>query len=92
MRYVKIQKMVFFFLTGVFLITNSLNIGMSFVRTDKDQKHMIWKRFVVHSCNGCLIAPLTDCTHTLKHYKNISTGRVYIDVKDGKGYTGELEK
>ena len=29
------------FLTGVFLITNSLNIGIFFVLTDKDQKHMI---------------------------------------------------
>ena len=54
------------FLTGVFVITNSLNIGISFDLTDKDQKHMIYKQFAVRNCNGAW-SRRWRTAHTIKH-------------------------
>ena len=61
---------------------------------------MIYKQFVAFNYDSCSIAPLTDQVHNKIFQEFLSEsdyfysfdGRVYIDVRDSKGYTGELEK
>ena len=57
--------------------------------------------FVVHSCNGCSSAPLTqyknndiyrELIEVDYYFSDESDERVYIDIRRSKGYTDELEK
>ena len=52
---------------------------------------MLYKQFVAWNYNGCSIAPLTGYTNNLIYFTNADE-RVYIDLRDSKEYTGELEK
>ena len=64
------------------------------------QKHMLYKQFVAYNCNGCSIAPLTDYANNLiyqellikKKYFSHADERLYADLRDSKGYIGELQK
>ena len=67
----------------------------------EDSKHLIFKMFLAHSCNGCSSAPLTqyknnDIYRELieedDYFGDESDERVYIDMRRSKGYTDELEK
>ena len=82
--------------------SNRYSVGndLEFKLTKIDQKHQIYKQFVAYNCNGCSIAPLTDHVHNKmfqevpieqKYFRKTST-RIYIDRRDSKGCTGELEK
>ena len=64
--------------------------------------YKLYKQFVAWNCNGCLIAQLTDYVNNTiyqelkvntesEYYTNVDK-RVYIDLRDGKGYTGELQR
>ena len=61
---------------------------------------MVYKQFVAQNCNGCSIAPLTDYANNLryqellikrKHFSNADE-RLYADLRDSKGYIGQLQK
>ena len=67
----------------------------------EDDKHLLYKMFVAHSCNGCSSAPLTqyknndiyrEIMEEEKYFENESDERIYIDMRRGKWYTDELEK
>ena len=74
--------------------------NLVFDLTDKNKKHQINKHFVPYNCNGCLIAPLTNYVHnrifqelpSKEEIFSATDTRAYIDVRDSKGYTGELQK
>ena len=67
----------------------------------EDDKHLLYKMFVAHSCNGCGSAPLTqyknnniyqEIIEEEKYFKDKSDEKIYIDLRRSKGYTDELEK
>ena len=81
--------------------TYSLAGKLSYDLEKEDDKPLIYKMFVAHSCNGCSSAPLTqyknnDIYHKLieedDYFGDESNERVYIDMRRSKGYTDELEK
>ena len=81
--------------------TYSLTGKLSYDLEKEDDKHLIHKMFVAHSCNGCSSAPLTqyknnDIYRELiekdDYFGDESDERVYIDMRRSKGYTDELEK
>ena len=61
---------------------------------------MLYKQFVAQNCNGCSIAPLTDYANNLiyqellikRKYFSDADERLYADLRDSKGYIGELQK
>ena len=74
---------------------------MSYDLEKEDDKHLIYKMFAAHSCNGCSSAPLAqyknnDIYRELieedDYFGDESDERVYIDMRRSKGYTDELEK
>ena len=60
--------------------TYSVSDDIEFDLTNKDKKHQIYKHFVTYNCNEYLIAHTT------------ADVRIYIDVTNSEGYTGQLEK
>ena len=67
----------------------------------EDDKHLLYKMFVAHSCNGCSSAPLTqyknndiyqEIIEEEKYFEDKSDERICIDMRRSKGYTDELEK
>ena len=81
--------------------TYSLTGKLSYDLEKEDDKHLIYKMFVAHSCSGCSSAPLTqyknnDIYRELiekdDYFGDESDERVYIDMRRSKGYTDELEK
>ena len=81
--------------------TYSLTGKLSYDLEKEDDKHLIYKMFVAHSCNGCSSAPLAqyknnDIYRELieedDYFGDESDERVYIDMRRSKGYTDELEK
>ena len=67
----------------------------------EDDKHLLYKMFVAHSCNGCSSAPLTqyknndiyqEIIEEEKYFEDKSDERIYIHMRRSKGYTDELEK
>ena len=64
------------------------------------QKHMLYKQFVVWSCNGCSIAPPTDYINNPIYqelpdesdYFLTSDKRIYLDLGTIYGSTKEMEK
>ena len=56
----------------------------------EEDKHLIYKMFVAHSCNGCSSAPLTQYKNNDiyceliegdKYFSDESDERVYIDMR-----------
>ena len=74
---------------------------MSYDFEREDDKHLLYKMFVAHSCNGCSSAPLTqyknndiyqEIIEEEKYFEDKSDERIYIHMRRSKGYTDELEK
>ena len=81
--------------------TYSLNGKSSFDLEREDDRNMLYKMFIAHSCDGCSSAPLTqyknnpiyqEITEEDKFTENERDDRIYIDMRRSKGYTDELEK
>ena len=62
---------------------------------------MLYKQFVVWTCNGCRTAPLTDYINNPVYQELIdedeydsvrSEERIYLDLRASSGYTEEAEK
>ena len=61
---------------------------------------MLYKQFVAQNCNSCSIAPLSDYANNLiyqellnkRKYFSDADERLYADLRDSKGYIGELQK
>ena len=78
----------------------SLTNTMKFDVSNDTQKHMLYKQFVAWNCNGCSIGPLTDYVNNPVYqelpeediYFSSSDGRIYINLRDTRGYTNEMEK
>ena len=66
----------------------------------EDDKHLLHKMFVAHSCNGCTSAPLTQYKNNdiyreiieEKYFEDKSDERIDIYMRRSKGYTDEIEK
>ena len=77
--------------------TNSLRYDL-----DNDlHKHLLYKQFLAWNTNGCSVAPLSDFMNNLVVqelkkenvcFANDSDERIYVDLRQAKGYTKELEK
>ena len=77
--------------------TNSLRYDL-----DNDlHKHLFYKQFLAWNTNGCSAAPLADFMNNpvaqeLKnethYFANDSDERIYVDLRQAKGYTREIEK
>ena len=81
--------------------TYSLTGKLSYDFEREDDKHLLYKMFVTHSCNGCGSAPLTqyknndiyrEIIEEEKYFKDKSDERIYIDMRRSKAYTDKLEK
>ena len=81
--------------------TYILNGKLSYDLTREDEKFLLYKMLVAHSCDGCSSAPLTqyknnpiyqEITEEDKFTDNERDDRIYIDMRRSKGYTDELEK
>lgn len=72
------------------LLTNSSSI----------LKYTLSMQFVAWNCKSCSITPLTDCSNNPifqelpeeREYFTNADERIYNDLRDSKGYTGELQK
>ena len=67
----------------------------------EEEKFLIYKMLVAHSCDGCSSALLMqyknnpiyqEITDEDKFTDNTGDGRIYIDMRRSKDYTDELEK
>ena len=65
------------------------------------QKFLLYKQFVAWHCDGCTIAPLTDCVNNqviqelpdkFEYFGYTSDKKIYIDLRDSLGYTDKIEK
>ena len=65
------------------------------------QKHLLYNQFVAWHTNGCSTAPLTDfASHPIAqklkdgtdYYGDDSDEKVYVDLRDSRGYTNGLNK
>ena len=77
--------------TEAYSLTNEKKYDIS----NNTQKHLLFKQFVAWSCDGCSIAPLTDCINNpicIIQYFNSSDERVYLDLRASYGCTKEMEK
>ena len=85
-------------------LENASNTYSTFneVKLDTDDKYeqpLLYNQFVVLNCNGCTIAPVTDCANNdiykelprLKKFLTVSDEKIYIELRS-KCYTVELEK
>ena len=81
--------------------TYSFTGKLSYDLEKEDDKHLIYKMFVAHSCNGCSSGPLrqyknNDIYRELieedDYFGDESDERVYIDMRRSKVYTDEFEK
>ena len=77
------------------------NNTMKFDTSNDTQKHILWKQCVKWHCDRYSAAPISDYIRTpvfqellLKsdYFGNKSNEKVYIDLRDGLGYTNEIEK
>ena len=92
-----IQSLKFENTSSTYSLTGKLSNDLE----KEDNKHLIYKMFVAHSCDVCSSAPLTqyknnDIYRELiekdKYFSDESDERVYIDMRRSKAYTDELEK
>ena len=73
---------------------------IKFDLTDEHSKHILYSAFTAWICKGSSIAPLTDYAHNKTYQKAVrqekyftdSDEEVYIDLRRGKGHTGEFER
>ena len=81
--------------------TYSLTRKLSYDLEREEDKHLLYKMFAAHSCNGCSSAPLTqyqnndiyrEIIEVEKYFEDKSDERVYINMRRSKGYNDELEK
>ena len=81
--------------------TYSLTGKLSYDLTREDDKNMLHKMLVAHSCDGYNSAPLTQYKNSQiyqeipeedKFTDNERDDRIYIDMRRSKRYTDELEK
>ena len=80
----------------------SISNEIKFHLTNENDKFLMHRQFVAWYNKGCSIVPLTDYANNevfreLPRLENIydltkSDERLYIDLRRGQGYTGELEK
>ena len=81
--------------------TYSLIGKLEYIYKNKDEKNILYKKFIAYNCNGCSTAPLTQyknneiyqyITPEEKYWSNTRDDRTYIDMRRIQGYTDELEK
>ena len=80
--------------------TYSLTGKLSYDLEKEEEKFLLYKMLVAHSCDGCSSAPSTKCKNNpiyqeITHedeFTNTRDDRIYIDMRRRKGYTDELEK
>ena len=65
------------------------------------QKHLLWKQFLAWLIDGCSNAPVTEFINNLvaqellgesEYFSDDSDERLYVDLRQSRGYTNELEK
>ena len=80
--------------------TYSVTGKLSYDLTREDEKFLLYKMLVVHSCDGCSSAPLTqykinliyqEITEEDKFTDNERDDRIYIDMRRSRGYSDKLE-
>ena len=80
--------------------TYSLTGKLSYDLTNEDEKFLLYKMLVAHSCYGCSSAALTqyknhriyqDMTEEDEFTTNTMDDRIYVDMRRSKGYTDELQ-
>ena len=72
----------------------------NFLFSDVHDKYLLYMEFVAWYCKGCSVVPLSDYANNLtfqelpdlNNYFTNSDEKLFIDLRRGKGYTGELEK
>ena len=81
----------------IYTLTGKLSLDLK----REDDKNMLYKMFIAHSCNRCSSVPLSqyknnpiyqDITEEDKFTDNERDDRIYIDMRRSEGYTYELEK
>ena len=81
--------------------TYSLTSKLLYDFEKDDDKNILYKMFITQQCKGCSRAPLTqyknneiyqEITSEDDYTTNDTDDRVWIDMKQSKGYTDELEK
>ena len=73
---------------------------IKFDLTDEHDKYILYSVSTAWICKGLSIAPLTDYAHNKTYQKAVrqekyftdSDEEVYIDLRRGKGHTGEFER
>ena len=73
---------------------------IKFVLTDEHDRYILYFAFTTWICKGPSIAPLTYYAHNINYQKAVrqekyfpdSDEKVYIDLRSGKGHTGEFER
>ena len=74
---------------------------MKFDINNNTQKHLLWKWYIAWHCDGCTNTPVSDYIHNPvfqgllpenTYMSNTSNERIYIDLRDGIGYTNEMER
>ena len=62
------------------------------------QQHLLFKQFVIQSCDGSSVAPLTDNSvyqeqiHEDDYFDVKSNERIYLDLRVSSGYVKQAEK
>ena len=73
---------------------------IKFDLTDEHDRYILYSAFTAWICKGSSIAPLADYAHNITYEKAVgqekyftdSEEKVYIDLRRGKGQTGEFER
>ena len=73
---------------------------IKFDLTDEHDRYILYSAFTAWICKGSSVAPLTDYAHNITYQKAVrqekyftdSDEKVYIDLRRGKGHTGEFER
>ena len=96
--FAKLIKIVKFGNTSTtYILTGKLSYDL----TKEDEKLLLYKMLVAHSCDGCSSAPLTQYKNNPIYQEIMEEDkltdkerddRIYINMRRSKGYTDELEK
>ena len=73
---------------------------IKFDLTDEHDRYILYSAFTAWICKGSSIAPVTDYAHNITYQKAVrqekyftdSDEKVYVDLRRGKGHTGEFER
>ena len=83
--------------TEIYTLTNEKKFSID----NLTQKHLLYKQFVIWSCNGSIVAPPTDyinnpiyqeLTNEEDYNEVKSDERVYLDLRASSGYSNEAKK